>query len=73
MINDVTYSSGIGVNISRSSFSISSSVFALASSEAVGGGSHDAIRRWDLARATEARLKIMSASEGIGEMDGIVD
>lgn len=30
----------------------------------MGGGSHEAINLWDLASATEARLKIMSASEG---------
>lgn len=59
-----TYVSGTGVNISCSSLSNSSSVFAFASSEAVGGGSHEAISLWDLASATEARLKIMSASEG---------
>lgn len=52
------------MNISCSSLSKSSSDFAFASSEAVGGGSHEAINLWDLASATEARLKMMSASEG---------
>lgn len=56
------YSSGIGANISCSSFSISSSVLVFASSSAVRGGSHDAINRWLLARARLALLKIISAS-----------
>lgn len=56
------YSSGIGANISCSSFSISSSVFVDASSSAVRGGSHDAINRWLLARARFALLNIISAS-----------
>lgn len=30
----------------------------------MGGGSHEAINLRDLARATAARLKMMSASEG---------
>lgn len=63
------YSSGTGVNISCSSLSISASVLVLASSSAVRGGSHEAMRRWDLARATLALLNIMSASEvveGVG-------
>lgn len=59
------------MNISCSSRSISAAGFAFASSEAVSGGSHDAIRRWDLARATAARLKMMSASEGFGGGDDI--
>ena len=59
-----TYSSGTGVNNSCSSLSKSSSDFAFASSETVGGGSHEATSRWDSASATEARLKMMSASEG---------
>lgn len=59
-----TYTSGTGVNISCSSFSICSSVLAFLSSEAVGGGSHDATRRWDFARATFARLNTISASLG---------
>lgn len=59
-----TYSSGTGVNNSCSSRSKSSSDFAFASSEAVGGGSQEATSLWDSASATEARLKMMSASEG---------
>lgn len=59
------------MNISCSSCSLSSWDFAFTSSEAVGGGSHDAISRCDFARATEARLKIMSASEGIEGVDGM--
>ena len=59
-----TYRSGTAVNISCSSLSSSSSDFACASSAAVGGGSHEAINLWDLASATAARLKMMSASEG---------
>lgn len=59
-----TYSSGTGANVSCSSLSNSSSDFAFASSDAVRGGSHEATNLWDLASATEARLKMMSASEG---------
>lgn len=55
-------SSGIGVKSSASSCSISSEDLAVRSSSSVGGGSHEAMRRWLLARATLARLKMMSAS-----------
>lgn len=65
------YSSGTGVNISCSSFSISSSDLAFASSSAVRGGSHDAISRWLLARARLALLKIMSASLVVAGMVAI--
>ena len=69
-------SSGTGANISCSSRSISSSDFVLRSSSSVRGGSHDAMRRWLFARATLARLKIMSASfvvVGAGMVKFIVD
>ena len=45
-----------------SSFSISSTDLAFCSSSSVRGGSHDAIRRRLLAKATLVRLKMMSAS-----------
>jgi hypothetical protein len=57
------YNSGTGEKTSDSSFSSSSSVFATAASCAALGGSHDATRRWDLARAREARLKTISDSD----------
>lgn len=56
------------MNISFSSFSIWASVLVCARSDAVGGGSHEAIRRCDLARARAVLLRITSASvvEGAG-------
>lgn len=59
----ITHFSGTGVNISSSSRNSSSSVFVLAISSAVLGGSHDAMRRWLRARATFALLKTISASD----------
>lgn len=63
MISWEAYNSGIGKKASDSSFSSSSSVFAPVASCGALGGSHDAIRRWDLARAREARLKTISDSD----------
>jgi hypothetical protein len=41
-------------------------------SSSVFGGSHDAIRRCDFARATEARVNMTSASDGSLDFGGIV-
>jgi hypothetical protein len=62
-----TYNS---VPVSKSS---SSSAFELsrAISSSVLGGSHDAIRRWDFASATDARVNITSASDGSEDFGGI--
>ena len=48
---------------SSSSISVSTFDFAFVGSGDDRGGSHEAMRRWDLARATAVRLKMMSASE----------
>lgn len=76
------YVSGTAVKISSSSFRSSSSdlVFDVCSS-VVCGGSHEATRRWLRARATFARLRIMSVEDilpfffvvydvGLGSQDG---
>jgi hypothetical protein len=54
------HTSGTGVKISSSSSSISASDLAFAVSSSERGGSHDAISRWLLARATLALLRITS-------------
>lgn len=61
--SNATYVSGTAVKISSSSLRRSSSVLVLSgSSSGVLAGSHEATRRWLRARATLARLRIMSDS-----------
>lgn len=58
-----THVSGTAVNISSSSRRNSSSLLGIVDdSSAVWGGSHEATSRWLRARATLARLRIMSVS-----------
>ena len=57
------YVSGTAVNISSSSRRNSSSVFGIVDDSSTDwGGSHEATSRWLRARATLARLRIMSVS-----------